>query len=62
MSIQNKEMIKIPAYIFERLLQAYYFEKACHHFDIKSWEHFQDVELYQTRMAVNDIMFVNKES
>ena len=28
---------------------------------IRDEEKYKDVELYQTRMAVNDIMYVNKE-
>ena len=61
MATQNTEMVKVPVFIFERLLQSYYFEKSCHHFNIKEWEKYKDVDLYQTRMAVNDIMYVNKE-
>lgn len=61
MATKNIDMVKLPVYILERLLQSYYFEKACHHYKIKEWEKYKDVELYQTRMAVNDIMYVNKE-
>jgi hypothetical protein len=61
MNRRNEEMMTIPAYMFERLLQAYYFEQACRYYNIEGWEKYKDIELYKSQLAVNDIMKENKE-
>ena len=61
MNRRNEELMTIPAYMFERLLQAYYFEQACRYYGIEGWEKYKDIELYQKQLAVNDIMKDNKE-
>lgn len=61
MNRRNEELMTIPAYMFERLLQAYYFEQACHYYGVESWEKYKDIELYKSQLAVNDIMKENKE-
>ena len=58
---RNEELMTVPAYMFERLLQSYYFEQACRYYGIDSWEKYKDVELYQKQLAVNDIMKETKE-
>lgn len=61
MNRRNEEILTIPAYMLEKLLQAYYFEKACRYYGIEGWERYGDVELYQKQLAVNDITKENKE-
>jgi hypothetical protein len=61
MNRRNEEMMTIPAYMFERLLQAYYFEQACRYYNIEGWERYEQVELYKNQLAVNDIMKDNQE-
>lgn len=58
---RNEELMTVPAYMFERLLQSYYFEQACRYYGIDGWEKYKDVELYQKQLAVNDIMKETKE-
>ena len=58
---RNEELIKIPAFMFETLLQAYYFQKACEYYNIEHWENYEDAMLYKSQLAVRDIMNDNKE-
>lgn len=58
---RNEELLTIPAYILERLLQAYYFEKACRYYGVDKWQNYKSVELYKQQLAVNDILKENAE-
>ena len=59
--MKNTEIVNIPVYILERLLQSYYFEKSCIYNNISEWEKYNDVLLHQKQLAVEDIMKNNKE-
>jgi hypothetical protein len=58
---RNEELMTVPAYMFERLLQSNYFEQGCRYYGVEGWEKYKDVELYQKQLAVNDIMKETKE-
>lgn len=58
---RNEELVTIPSYVLERLLQSYYFEQACKYYNIEHWDKYEDMSLYQKQLAVNDIMKENKE-
>jgi hypothetical protein len=58
---RNEELVTIPVYMFEKLLSAYYFEKACRYYNVESWSAYEDSMKYMTQLAVSDIMKDNKE-
>lgn len=54
--------ITIPVDIYEKLLQSYYFVKACRLCDIEQWEKYHDVEKLYNQLAVDDIIKENQDA
>ena len=46
--------VNVPIEIYNALLQAYYFAKACKLCGIEEWDKYHDVELMHTLLATDD--------
>ena len=58
----NHDTVTIPVSVYEELLQAHYFKRACESADIKKWKNYETVELLIQKFATEDINRDNTET
>lgn len=53
--------VNIPVELYNQLLNAYYFQKACEMADVKSWGNYETACRIQAKLALEDINAEVKE-